>query len=876
MAVTVEELSVKISADAKEFSEVLADVSSKLDSLQGDTGKIGKALGSNLIGTMLKANVATAVLGKAFNQIGNTIKGVGSTIIKNGSQFSRLGVATQVVAKNAGISTEQLKNLNEQLIEANTWGSTADSVIRNLALSGLVEMSQGLEAVDARSGKAVKGVNALILGVKDLGAVAGVESAQAIQDITRFINTGEQTEAVREMLAGIGNLSVEYGEFGQQLSAQEQAQVRMNLVTREATKAFGAYALTYETSGKAFSSIGMALKNVTEVIGSALEPALRVASTGFLQFVNAFRAGLTGVDGGFVDLGLAIRNWAISVAGYLVVVIRVIGSLLSRIPVIGKNFAGLANFSLKHIKASDQLNDSLGGTTKKLKDNTKGAKDLKKELLGLAGFDEMNVIKENDAGAGDAGSDNALSPKLPGSGLINVDEINDTADKVNAKVLEIQEKFKGLKKVFQPVLDFIIKFKTPILIVIGLIALFANAIANLFIGAKVFGIITTALTFLKAILAPIVAVLGGISAPILIAVVAITALVAGFVYMYRNSETVRNAVQQLGDTLKMVMQNIWDAMQPVIEIIKNQLIVIVDKLGMIFKWLWENVLKPFIETVLVKLIEGFKIAIDIIGKVIVVVLKVAETVLTYLIPYLSMLWNTAKIVFEGIGHIVAWVWNSMLKPYLTNLWNFITGFIVPVLQTLWAVFSAIFNKLADKAREAWAGIKNAMQPVTSWIEDKVVPVIQKIADKFKEVWDSIKNSMSGVWEGISSNIKTGINWIIGHLQTLRTRINTLLEGASKLATSIPGGKPITYRIPEIHKLAKGGVVQEATIAMIGEKGAEAVVPLENNTEWIDKLADRISGGQTVIVKIGEEQIYNKFIDFINDKSMVSNSSILRI
>lgn len=879
MAVTVEQLSVKISADAKEFSQVLGKITTQLDSLQNETSKVGKSIGGNLFGTMIKANAVTAVLGRTIGALGGTLKNVGTSIVKNGSSFSRLGVATQVVAKNAGITTEQLKGLNEQLVEANTYGSVADSVIRNLALSGLVQMADGLKAVDARTGETATGVNALVLSVKDLGAVAGVGSGQAIQEITRFINTGEQTQAVREMLAGIANLRIEYNEFGKELSAQEQAQARMNIVMREAGKSFGAYALTYETSGKIISSIGEVIRNIAEIIGSALEPILRVASSGILQLFNAIRASLFSAEDGFVDLGLTVRNWATSVAGYIVVVIRVLGALLSRLPVVGKNFNSLANFSLKNLKASDKLGSSVANTGGAMKDASKDAKALKKELAGLAGFDELNVLKEPDAGTetGGVSGAGALGGGLGEGGLVDIEDINKTAELVNAKVLEIQEKFKGLKKVFQPVLDFIIKFKTPILIVIGLIALFAVAIANLFIGAKVFGIITTALTFLKAILAPIVAVLGGISAPILIAVVAITALVAGFVYMYRNSETVRNAVQQLGDTLKMVMQNIWDAMQPVIEIIKNQLIVIVDKLGMIFKWLWENVLKPFIETVLVKLIEGFKIAIDIIGKVIVVVLKVAETVLTYLIPYLSMLWNTAKIVFEGIGHIVAWVWNSMLKPYLTNLWNFITGFIVPVLQTLWAVFSAIFNKLADKAREAWAGIKNAMQPVTSWIEDKVVPVIQKIADKFKEVWDSIKSSMAGVWEGISSNIKTGINWIIGHLQTLRTRINTLLEGASKLATSIPGGKPITYRIPEIHKLAKGGVVQEATMAMIGESGAEVVMPLENNTGWIDKLAERIgSGGNTIVVKIGEEEVYNKFIDFVNDKTMASNTQILRI
>lgn len=41
-------------------------------------------------------------------------------------------------------------------------------------------------------------------------------------------------------------------------------------------------------------------------------------------------------------------------------------------------------------------------------------------------------------------------------------------------------------------------------------------------------------------------------------------------------------------------------------------------------------------------------------------------------------------------------------------------------------------------------------------------------------------------------------------------------------------------------LAKGGVVNGATLAMIGEDGKEAVMPLENNTGWIKELAEKIS------------------------------------
>lgn len=41
-------------------------------------------------------------------------------------------------------------------------------------------------------------------------------------------------------------------------------------------------------------------------------------------------------------------------------------------------------------------------------------------------------------------------------------------------------------------------------------------------------------------------------------------------------------------------------------------------------------------------------------------------------------------------------------------------------------------------------------------------------------------------------------------------------------------------------LAKGGIVNGATLAMIGENGKEAVMPLENNTGWINQLAEKLN------------------------------------
>lgn len=56
-------------------------------------------------------------------------------------------------------------------------------------------------------------------------------------------------------------------------------------------------------------------------------------------------------------------------------------------------------------------------------------------------------------------------------------------------------------------------------------------------------------------------------------------------------------------------------------------------------------------------------------------------------------------------------------------------------------------------------------------------------------------------------------------------------------------------------MAKGGIISQPTQAIIGEAGKEAVVPLENNMEWLDLLANKLvskingSGGGYYIINL---------------------------
>lgn len=121
-----------------------------------------------------------------------------------------------------------------------------------------------------------------------------------------------------------------------------------------------------------------------------------------------------------------------------------------------------------------------------------------------------------------------------------------------------------------------------------------------------------------------------------------------------------------------------------------------------------------------------------------------------------------------------------------------------------------------------------------------------ITEKIKKVGENIAKIFKNVWDGIKTGFKTMVNGIISYANMWIDGLNLLLAPLRALIVGIAGafGKDLKFsqvKIPHIPKLAKGGIVPHQTLAMLGEGNKkEAVLPLEQNTGWMDMLADRLA------------------------------------
>ena len=251
------------------------------------------------------------------------------------------------------------------------------------------------------------------------------------------------------------------------------------------------------------------------------------------------------------------------------------------------------------------------------------------------------------------------------------------------------------------------------------------------------------------------------------------------------------------------------------------------------------------------------------------------------------LWQGIKDALKGVGD---WIYNNIWVPFRDafkesfdinspskKMMEF-GGYIIDGLRN--GITNGI-NKIKQACTDIWTAIKEKFANVGTWFKEKFSDAWQKVKDVFStkgKIFDGIKEGIAETFKIIVNGLISGINRIIS---TPFNRINTLLNTIRSI--SVLGVEPFkgmwSYNplsVPQIPKLALGGIVNRpgrGVPAIIGEAGAEAVLPLENNTEWMDILADKIGGGNvTIPIYMDGKKIATYVVDIQNKKAFAMNGA----
>lgn len=523
-------------------------------------------------------------------------------------------------------------------------------------------------------------------------------------------------------------------------------------------------------------------------------------------------------------------------------------------------------------------------------DSAKKAGKAVKDALGLASFDEINSLnanKSDDSGGGSGGASKVPQLVTPALDTTSVDSaMQKLTDKIKAyfgtfDFNPLIQSFNKIKEAVEPILNNIgkvikwflteildplahwtiedalpaflnvvsgaLEVLNPILEVFmdagkwlwdnilqpiaewtgGIIVDVLNGLADVLskIGAwinehketlskiaKVIGIIGIALGAVKIAIAGVAIVMGILTSPITLIIGIIVGLIAIFTQLYDSCEGFRNFVDTVVEFGKNLIFGLFEGISSVMSTIGS--------------WLKDNIVDPILNAI--KSFFGI---------------------------------HSPSTVFAEIGTYLMQGLLNGIKSLKESIIDFFGNFCTNLKE----IFTNIPKWFGEKFVEA----KNA-------IIEKFSPIGRFFSNLFGSIKDIFTNIGGAVSDAVSGAFRKAINGVLRFAANTINGFIRAINGAIGLINKIPGVDIGRINYMDVPQLAKGGILDSPTLAMVGEAGKEAIVPLENNTRGLDLLADKLLGRMPqgsynnnsdrpaeIIIKVGDSTFARVVVDSVN-------------
>jgi phage-related protein len=870
-----EELKIIIKAVTDGAKKGINDVKKELDGVS----KSSKGIGSKISGAFKVAGVAITATVAAIGAVITALTVLGKKTLEFNKEQAKLNTAFQSMGMSAkqagktyqemyrflgdsGKATEAASHLakitqNEQHLTE--WTKIAQGVYAtfgdSLPIEGLTESANETLRVGKVTGNLADALN-----------WAGVSEDAFNAQLAQTNSLSEREALLRNTLNGLyKNAADIYEQNNKALLDYNESQAKLDA--------------TMASAGQATLPLMTALNNLGSAFFSALKPALDAIIPPLTAFVNwiakaiestlAFFSALTGKS----QSVKVVANTAKQAASGL-------GSATS---------------------GAGALADGLG-------DTAKAAEEAKKSTQG---FDELNIVSSNKSSSGSGGGSGGGGGSTPGysnGGLFSNEELKTETSEGEGTVNSFAEKVKQIfgsigeyfKTAFAPSIEswktafgevvasweeskpYLIsgvgEIKTAFMTFGGyLLEDFIPSVVNSF-STNLAPVISDVLGFALVEGAKQFEWFGGV-----VNTVVNDVIIPAYQFMEGVItdvfDIIGNVWSEYGEPFMEALSGFFESIRGHLENFYNNIFKpIWDKVLVVVEKVWDNGLKPLVQTIVEAFMEIGTCLMTLYNKFIA---PIVDWIMEFIAPIVV---NVVNTIIDVVGSFVTHIANAISGVITTikGIVEFITGVFTGDWDKAWQgikdIFGGIWETIKGIAGSAWDAIRGIFEPVGAFFEglwESITNIFSGVVDWFKGIfskaWTAIKNVFSsvgsffgGIWDTIKSKftalgtkigdaisgaVKKGINGVISLIEkTINTGIK-LINGAITLINLIPGVNVSKIQQLSLPRLAKGGIVDSATIAMIGERGKEAVVPLENNTEWMDKLADRLAARSNTPSKI---------------------------
>lgn len=179
-----------------------------------------------------------------------------------------------------------------------------------------------------------------------------------------------------------------------------------------------------------------------------------------------------------------------------------------------------------------------------------------------------------------------------------------------------------------------------------------------------------------------------------------------------------------------------------------------------------------------------------------------------------------------LADIGSWIQQHMIDPLVNAVKNML-GIHSP---------STVF---ADIGRNLVLGLLNGVSGIWGQITDFFSRRLDDVRQKFADTWQAVNSGANAAWNGIVATIRSAVNTAIGFMNRLLSgaaaMVNGMIDVLNRFQIDVPedvpliGGTSFGFALdhvsaPQIPMLARGGVIRQPTLAMMGEYSGAASNP----------------------------------------------------
>lgn len=313
--------------------------------------------------------------------------------------------------------------------------------------------------------------------------------------------------------------------------------------------------------------------------------------------------------------------------------------------------------------------------------------------------------------------------------------------------------------------------------------------------------------------------------------------------------TVSNSMTRMAgvmDTVAMIAGTLWDSVKPIFDWFVNdglpmftEMWVEVDNtftdafmvIKEVVDTVWKDVFEPFFQFTTKVWLDVWKTVKDLWDKYGATTFEnIRKTIDTMKDIWMQHWEKTLKPIFDKIFEVLNKLWEDHLQPLVAKIGEFIAklvngameiynGFIAPVVSWFIDILGPIIADEVNKIVEIVGDVVGVLADVAGSIFGILSGIIDFIVGVFtgdwERAWEGVKDVFKNIWNGIVSIVEVAVNWIVD-------AVNWMIKGINALSFKNPiNGKTIGFDINPIEqvtlpRLANGGVINQPTLAMVGE------------------------------------------------------------